>query len=214
MTPAPTVSNAALELYEALDPAFTDGDEDRGWPTLILCDVLTAGDVARLHDYVTDQDDGTPGWVILLDPDRAPVETLPWLAQFVGATLRPDMNEAQRRAAIKAPEAFGRGTRDAIIAVAQRRLTGVKRVILDERSDGTIGVDKPWQMRIRTLVAETPDPAATEREIRAEQKPIGIVLTYAAIDGQTWGDVKANYATWADVEAAYANWGEVATDLP
>lgn len=210
----PVVSAAAEELYEALDPAFTTGDEGRNWPTLKLCDVLTSGDVARLHTYVTDQADGTPGWVILLDPDTAPAETLPWLAQFVGATLRPDMTEAQQRAAIKQPEAFGRGTRGAIIAVAKRHLTAGKRVILDERSDGEIGVDKPWQMRIRTLLVETPDPAATEDEIRAEQKPIGIVLSYAAVAVQTWGDVETGFANWGAVKANYATWHDVLVDLP
>lgn len=211
---APPVSPPAQEFYEALAPTFTVGDEDRGYPLLKLCNALCPSPIRQIHSYVTDQEDGTPGWVIVFDPDNAPVEVLPYLAQFDGAEIRPDMDEAQIRDAIRSPQGFGRGRPSALAKIAQRHLTGGKTVLLDERSDGTVGVDKPWQMRIRTLASETPDPELTEREIRAEWKPIGIVLTYLAIDGQTWGDLRLDHATWADVQADYATWEEVRTDLP
>lgn len=214
MAEAPEVSEAASELYEALEPAFTDGDEARGWTTLQLCAALVSAGIDQVHFYVVDREDGTPGWGIVMDPDRAPAEVLPWLAQFDGAVLTPQMTELQKRRAIKTPEGFKRGTLEAIRAVAERRLTGGKRVLLDERSDGELGVDKPYQLRIRTLLSETPDPALTEEELRAEQKPIGIVLTYLAINGQTWGDLQLDHATWADAKADYATWEEAVTDLP
>lgn len=205
----PEVAAAAEELYEALEPAFTDGDEDRGWPTLLLCAALTSGVPDQLHGYLTDNDDGTLGWAILLDPDNAPAEVLPYLAQFVGVVLAPEMTVEQQRAAIKAPEGFGRGRPLAIEAVARRRLTGSQTVLHDERYE-----DEAWRMRIRTLASETPDPAATEADIRREQKPIGIVLTYAAITTWDWADLQAAHATWADVIAAYDDWLEARTQLP
>lgn len=209
----PVVSAPAEELYEALVPAFTEGDEDRDWPSLKLANVLT-GPLVALHTYVSDQDDGTPGWVIVFDPDNAPAEVLPFLAQLDGAILRPDMDEAERRAAIKTPEGFGRGRPASILRVAARHLTGSKTVLYDERSDGTVGVDKPWQMRIRTLASETPDPALTEAEIRADGKPIGIVLTYEAITTWDWGDLIAAEATWADVQTDFPDWLTTRTQLP
>ena len=206
----PEVSAAAEELYEALEPAFTVGDSDEtGWPALNLCEALVAGDVARIHSYVIDRDDGTPGWAILLDPENAPAEALPWLAQFTGAVLLPSMSEEQMRATIAFPESFERGGPGALVSVARRRLTGSKTVLVDERYQGSA-----YRLRVRTLLAETPDPALTEAEIRAEQKPIGVVLTYEAIETQDWLDLRSDHATWADVMADYDDWLEVRTELP
>jgi hypothetical protein len=204
----PVVSAAAEELYEALDSTFTEPDEGLDWPLLKFIDAITIGPLAQIHGFVT-EDDGTPGWSIVLDPNNAPVDVLPWLAQFVGAVLRPDMTEEQRRAAIIDPEVFARGRPAAVAQVAGRRLTGSKTILFDERYTGSA-----WQMRIRTFLSETPDPALTEAEIRAEQKPIGIVLTYAAIEGQDWLDLRTDHATWTAVMADYASWHDARTDLP
>lgn len=205
----PVVSEAAEELYEALEPAFTDGDEDRGWATLNLCAALVGAGIDEVHFFVTERDDGTPGWGIALDADQAPAEVLPWLAQFDGAVLTPQMTEEQRRAAINEPEALQRGRIPAIESVARRRLTGAKTVLLDERWTGG-----GYRMRIRTLASETPDPARTEDEIRREQKPIGIVLTYLAITTWDWLDLRTAEATWADVQADFDTWLIARTQLP
>lgn len=205
---APEASAAALELYEALDPAFTAGDEDREWATLRLCSVLTSGNLDAIHELVTDSELG-PGWQILLDPDRCPVAFLPWLAQPAGAVLRPDMTEQQKRDAIKAPEAFGRGTPEAIVAVAQRRLTGTKAVILTERYTGSA-----WRMLIETLGDETPEPELTRAEIIAEQKPIGILLFFNERAAWDWEELVAEKADWAEVQEDFPTWFDVRTFEP
>lgn len=198
----PVVSDAAEDLYAALEPAFTQYDEGLDWPALNLCAAFVSGDIDLIYQLVLDSDAG-PGWQILLDPDRCPAAFLPWLAQVVGATLRPDMDEAARRAAIKSPEAFGRGTIEAIEAVAKRRLTGTKTVIVEERYTGLA-----WRLRIVTLEEETPDPALTESEITAEQKPIGILLYFNRRVNWIWGEVRVEPAwdTWSEVKAGFASW--------
>lgn len=205
----PIVSEAAEELYEALEPAFTDGDEDRGWTTLNLCAALVGSGIDQVHFYVIERDDGTPGWGIALDADQAPAEALAWLAQFDGAVLTPQMTEEQRRQAIKVPEGLKRGSIPAIESVSKRRLTGSQTVMIDERYTGAA-----YRMRIRTLASETPDPARTEEEIRREQKPIGIVLIFEAITTWDWADLRAAHATWADVIASFDTWEEARTQLP
>lgn len=206
----PVVSDSAQEVYDGLVPVFTDGDESRGWTTLYLVDALvTSGGIEQVHFFVVDRDDGTPGWGIAMDPDEAPAAVLPWLSQFSGAVITPSMTEDQARDAIKSPEGLRRGTIEAIERVAKRRLTGTQTVMVDERWHGSA-----WQLRIRTLASETPYPELTEADIRAEQKPIGIVLTYKAIENQDWGDVTAKYASWAELKANNATWLELRTDLP
>jgi Phage tail protein (Tail_P2_I) len=199
----PEVSDAALELYEALDPAFTTGDEDRGWPTLLLCAALVSGDIDAIHELVTDSEDGL-GWEILFDPTNVPARYLPWLAQPAGAVLRPDMDEAQQRAAIMEPEGFGRGTLAAIESVAKRRLTGTKAVVITERYTGSA-----WRLLIETLEDETPDPDLTEAEIIAEQKPIGILLFFNSRAAWSWEELVAEEATWLDVREDFGTWFDV-----
>lgn len=208
--PAPTPSAAAEELYAALEPAFTDGDEDRDWPLLRLLTAICAGDLAKIHEWVTDNGDA-PGWQILLDPDLAPPEVLPWLAQFDGAVLRPDMDTEARRNAIKTPEAFGRGTLEAIKSVVARRLTGTKSVIVTERYTGNA-----WRLRIETIEAETPDPAAIEADLLEQQKPIGILLFFNTRVVWDWGEAKESveHPTWGDVKADFATWFDYRTNEP
>lgn len=202
------VSPAASILYEALDPAFTQYDSENGYAVLRLCQALTVGDLDFIYEIVTDSD-LSPGWQILLDPDRAPVAALPYLAQFAGAILRPDMDEEAQRNAIKSPEAFGRGTLAQLIAVAQRRLTGSKAVVVTERYTGDA-----WRVRIETLTSETPEPARTEAEVLAEAKPIGILMFFNTRVAWTWLELRAEEATWLKVREDFATWHDVRTHEP
>lgn len=205
----PLVSEATEELYEALDPAFTTGDEDRGWVVLNLCAAIVVGDLDRIHSYVTDRSDGRPGWQILFDPAECPAEALPYLAQFAGATLRPDMDEAQQRAAIQDPEVFRRGTPASIVAVAKRRLTGSQTVLLTER-----WTDNAYRMQLLTLEEETPDPDATLAELLAEAKPIGVRLLFNQSVPWTWAELRGEEATWADVASDFDTWLDLRTNTP
>ena len=207
MPERPEVSTAVEELYEAMEPAYTTGDESRDWTTLNLCAAIVEGNVAFIHELVTEEE--APGWQILLDPDRCPAKALPYLAQFVGARLRPDMDEEQRRSAIKEPEGFGRGTPAAIVATARRRLTGTKFVSLVERYTGLA-----YRMKIATLESETPDPELTKAEIIAEQKPIGIRLFFNDSPDWTWEEVALENETWQDVIDEYETWADLLLHEP
>lgn len=202
----PDVSPTALDLYDSLG-AYRQGDEDTGWQLLLACEAIATAFTEPIAELVAERDGRVP-WEILFDPENCPVAYLPYLAQFTGSTLTSSMSEAEMRAAIVLPEGFRRGTPDALIAAVKRTLTGGQTVHLDERWGG-----EAYQLRVRTLASETPDPAATEAAILT-QKPIGIVLTYGAITGQDWADLAADHATWADVVADYGTWAEVPLDLP
>lgn len=204
----PVASEAARELYNALAPAYTAGDEDNDWPMLKFCIALTTGSTTKIHEWVTDNE-GRPGWQILLDPNLAPAEVLPWLAQFDGAVLTPEMTEEAERNAIRSPESFGRGTVEAIEAVAKRRLTGTKSVIITERYTG-----KAWRMLIETLEAETPEPEETRREIEEQQKPIGILLFFNERVAWTWLELREEKATWLKVREDFATWFDARTFEP
>lgn len=196
----PEVNAATEVLYEALEPAFTDGDEERSWTTLKLCSALVGEDLGFIYDIVT-ENDGTPGWQILLDVDRCPAPALPYLAQFVGVRIRPDMSEGQIRAAIRNPEGFGRGTVAQIEAVAKRRLTGSKVVTVTERYGSFV-----WRIRVETLESETPEPTRTQAEIIAEAKPIGILMFFNTKATATWLGLRTAKATWLKTREDYATW--------
>lgn len=204
----PEASPAALELYEALSPAFTQYDESTEWATLKTCTALVSANIDLIYEIVTDRASG-PGWQILLDPELCPAVALPYLAQFVGARLTPEMDEATRRAAIANPEGFGRGRPAAIVAVAKRRLTGTKTVLLVEFYTGLA-----YRMKIVTLEAETPEPEATLADIIREQKPIGIRLFFNSSPDWVWDELVEEQATWAAVEGEYATWDAVLTHSP
>lgn len=199
------LTEAAQTLYDALDPAFTTGAED---VAAGVCSALVTGNLNQILAYVGDTDE-RPGWQILFDPANCPVEALPYLAQFGGAILRPDMDEAQQRAAISDPEVFHRGMPAQIVAVAKRRLTGTKTVLLVERY-----TDNAYRMQIVTLPSETPYPDVTEAEIRAEAKPIGDVLYFNDVVPWTWGELAGEESTWADVAADFDTWADVASFVP
>lgn len=212
--PAPPVElteeTATRELYDAMAPAFTEGDESRDWPLWRLCVcICEASGLEEVWDLVIDREDGTPGWQILFDPARCPAAFLPFLAQFAGARLRPDMDEQQQRDAISSPEVFLRGTPEQILAVAKRRLTGSKTALLTERY-----ADNAYRIQLTTIEAETPDAAATTAELVREAKPIGVRLFFNATVPWTWAEVVSEFDSWADFDAAFEDWLEARTHVP
>jgi hypothetical protein len=205
---APEVSAAAEELYAALDPAFTSADEDNDWAALRLCAAIVSGNLDAIHELVTDSADGV-GWSILFDPTNVLARYLPWLAQGAGAVLRPDMDEAQQRSAIKDPESFGRGTVASIESVAARRLTGTKAVTVTERYTG-----RAWRIKVVTDPTETPDPTLTEAEIKRDAKPLGLVLFFNSSPPWSWEEVGLEFDTWEDFEAAFETWADAEAFSP
>jgi phage tail P2-like protein len=206
-----SASEAAVEIYEGLEPIVRADDPANDWTALKLCMAIVAGDVDFIHEIVTDGPTGA-GWEVLLDPDRCPVKALPFLAQFDGAILTSDMSEASRRAAITSPESFQRGTVEAIRSVVRRRLSGERIVNITERYTGNV-----WRIHVTTNKAETPEEAATIADLERYAKPIGILLFFNGAAAWTWGEVAAEiatYPTWASIASNFATWGDFVSHEP
>jgi hypothetical protein len=190
------------ELFLAHQPIEQGGD----WFIFI-------GAVASMFDqietYARDQDDGTPGWGILLDIDRCPIEALPWLAQFIGVTIPPGLTDAQARAWVKGTDGFKRGSTGAIIAATQKRLTGNKTVFLKERDAAASPVlGGAYGLTVVTFTGETPDPANTLRDIIA-QKPAGIILNYQIVPDFDYLALRTANLNYTAVRSAYATYSGV-----
>jgi hypothetical protein len=197
----PAVLAATERRYAALGPAITRPDPGLGWQLLRWLD--GPGSIAQPVEDLVYADGPHAGWSLLFDIDRIPDDWLPWLAMVVGVTLRRGITADQQRAAIIAQERQGRGRPDAIIAAAQRHLTGSRRVVLRER-DGS-----PYRLTVRTYASQTPDPAVVARSLE-DAKPIGLVLTYEVLSGPTWDEA---VHTWDSVDPAIT-WDDAANALP
>lgn len=160
----------------------------------------------QIQLFVDDQDDGTPGWSIMLDPDTCPVYALPYLAQWVGERLPTGLSEADARAWIQAAPNQWRGTPYSVARAAQRWLTGQRYVQIRERShlDGT---PDPDYLAVQTFTSQTPDPDRVLAELRVAV-PADIVLDYQVTLGATWEDIHLAYADWDAVQADIPTWSE------
>ena len=80
-----------------------------------------------------------PGYGILLDPSVVPLADAAFLAQFVGVQLPLGVDDPTAQSLIKAESGINRGTDAAVVAAAQRNLTGTQSVYLIRRTyvDGT-----------------------------------------------------------------------------
>lgn len=192
----------ADQIYEAMGP-FAAADETGDLRGFI--EALTHP--AEQVNIIVGEEDQEFGWSVALDPDLCPVKLLPWLAQWEGVELTPDMDEAARRQAIKDREGSARGRVATIRARIERTLTGTKRIIIRERNPS------PYSLYIRTIASETPDENLTRAAILA-QKPAGIVLNYAAAVGITYIDLDADYETYTDLAAADLTYDALAEQLP
>lgn len=161
-----------------------------------------SGDLAAFIDSITEpieaiygivgEEAQDYGWSVVLDPDTCPDSALDWLAQFEGVEVTEEMTSAQKRLAIKAREGAARGRPATMVARVGRTLTGSRRVVIREREGGA------YQLYVRTLASETPDPDLTLAAILA-QKPAGIVLDYETVTEGTYTDLLADYATYEDI---------------
>lgn len=200
----PTVSAAAERLFASLGPwARADGDTT-GWVLLHLCHALTQS--IQDVDVLAADTDTTAGWSVALDPTNAPVDALPWLAQFVGVVLPPGVGAAAQRAAIIAHAGFQRGTLAALGAAIQEQLTGAKSYFIQERYPDAYGV------LVQTYAAQTPDPAAVTAAVDAAL-PAGIVATVQLLSGWNLGQMKTHYTgmTLANLKTDYT--GQTLNDL-
>lgn len=162
------------------------------------------------YDLVRERDDAK-AWTILFDPDRCPAQCLPYLAQYVGVVITPEMSEAQIRKEIKEPTGWARGRPPAIRLATARTLRPVGEealmVIIRKRTPGA------GQHYIRTLLSQTPEPDRAEYVIR-RAVPTWEVLDYAAIDGVVFNDVAASWTDFGSLAADKASFRDLAETLP
>lgn len=201
MTLRPDLGSFAEDIYNRLYPFHTrslDGaeltDEDLNWSLLIYLGTI-AGQWQELEDLMRDGDH--PGYSALLDINRIKDAGLPWLSQFLGIVLPPGLTPAEIRAEIEGPTGFKRGSVSAVAYAAQRRLTGEKNVIINER----VG-DDPNILGIVTFLDETPNPALTEQDIE-DQLPWEISLQYTVEDGWTYSGLRTAFDDYAAIRLHY-----------
>lgn len=205
----PTVGSVAETYYKALEPVAY-ADAANSYALLIFLEAL-GRQVQLVSDLVRDTPQG-PGWSPIMDPDRCPLFALPWLGQMVGVTAfkrnagELDVDYATRlRAQIKDEAGFRRGTKQSMIAAAQRTLTGAKVVLFNER-DPTA-----YYLRVTTYTNQTPDPAATLAAL-ISMKPAGILLTHNVYLGQDYGLLRSHKATYQLAKNDYPNYEDMRAD--
>lgn len=164
-----------LRWYNRLPESYRTDDVAQGLALLGYLSLLgdQASDIEDLQDridYVPGYDGGVPGDVsALVDPATANAGWLDWLAAALG-TDRGDLDDAGLRIFLADIDREV-GTGAALQAAARGTLNGT-RTVYYAAGQGP----KPWGIVVQTLTAETPDPDATERAVRAH-KPAGHRLT-------------------------------------
>lgn len=131
----PITSEATESIYESLGPwqrrdTALGNTVDR-WDLLHLCESMGQS-LQKLDDVIRDRGE-TPGWAVVMDPDEAPAEWLPWLGQFVGVRLPEGEGDAESRVRIKTTPNFHRGGPDAMRNDVGATLSGDKQVYLVEK---------------------------------------------------------------------------------
>lgn len=201
----PTLESFAADLYDSVLPVAWL-DHEYGFHLAYYCAAIAVM-FQPVADVARDTPDG-PGWSGVMDVNRAPVGWLGWLAQFVGVSLVPGTTHDEQVARIKSTDGFRRGTVAAMRSAIELHLTGSKEVVFTERLDGDAYV-----LGIRTLEAETPDPAQTLADILS-QKPGGIVLDYATYSSQNYDLVHVERADYTEVHTVYATYSDLRSDNP
>lgn len=216
--PAPaTTGSFADQLYELLSPlaAVDGGDAAHGYALLHLASAIGVPFQA-IVDVVYEDANGKPGYATVMDADTCPTWALAWLAQFRGVTLPPravgELEAAYwsaMRERVKRADGQNRGSVDAMVAAAQRWLTGTKSVYMTERW----GTD-PYALNVQTVLSETPDAAKVLAAI-LEQKPAGLVLSYGTTDLVLSYDLIADSLADYDTAAAFfTDYTDMATRSP
>ena len=130
---------------------------------------------------------------LLADPESAPPEWLPWMAQLVGAYLPAQGSLAERRDIIGGA-GYRAGTRAAIADAARSALIGSRYALVIPHMAGYVA-GTIWDITIRTRSTETPNPdEVLATVIRKGAKPAGAKL-YHATFGTSWDKIEALFPT-------------------
>lgn len=168
--------------------------------------------VGSMFSGIEELTEGADGLWTILDPDLAPVEVLPYLAQYVGETLPMGLSEPAMREWIKDAPNQIRGTFQSVIRAAQRTLEGQRTVQIRERY-GADDLDDPDRLVINTYVSETPFPASVRADLDTVV-PGDIELVYSTLTGQTWQDVRDAYDSWQEVADDTDTWEDLRAPMP
>lgn len=204
MSGMPTLTDTGQRLYDAVAP-LAQQDAENGYALANYCAALAAM-LDQVTNLVRDPDagsTGTPGWAKLFDIDNVDPVWLPWLAQFVGVDLTYVSDTTSRRALIKAPVGYQRGTVAAMKQAAKVTLTGTQTVLINERA----GSD-PWKMTASTYTSETPNPTRTLNALLS-MKPAGVILTYTTVTGGTYAQLATSHATYSAMEAPHTTYSDI-----
>jgi tail protein P2 I len=212
-TPLPPTADDGSNLWELLYNSLgyhRDLDEATGFQLRKACEAWCSP-AQDIYDIVRERSD-SPSWAILLDPDRCPAAALPYLAQYVGVVITPEMSEQQIRNEIKEPTGWARGRPPAIRIGTRRTLEAVEgeelMVIIRARTP------EVGHHYVRTLLSQTPDPERTEWVLINKLIPAWEKLDYDAIDGVTFADITAKFATFGDLAAVFPTFKDLAEVLP
>lgn len=200
----PDSNRFADAQYERLAPSYGYADSQNDWPLLTYLIGISLM-FTDIQDIV-DPENGDLPWTPVLDVDTTPIDWLGWLAQFLGSTLRPGLDEAAQRTRISSTDGMHRGTPSALAAAARQYLMpigDVGYVIINERVGGDA-----YLLGIRTLTAETPDEALV-LDALLEQKPGGVILDYDAVAGQTYDTLRIAFDSYADVLASNQTYADL-----
>jgi hypothetical protein len=201
-SPRPAVAGDTLELWSRLAP-WRDQDAPTGYTLLRWLDGI--GNLLQPIDDLVRDTPSAPGWASVFDPQGAGAN-LPWQGQFVGVQVDTSLPVAAQRAQVIAEDGFSRGTTAALIATAQRYLTGAKSVVITER-DATIGaVPTPGSTGIALATTGGTLPASTALNYRvAGRNAVGTTLAGPEGATATTGSTTATNAatvTWSAVTGA------------
>lgn len=140
-----------------------------------------------------------PGYGQIFNPNTCPSAQLGYLGQFVGVSIPQGQDAATALSLVKAESGLARGTPTAILAAANRNLTGGSQAQLIERVRPDGKADAYWfQLIVQT--ANCPNPAALTAAVNAVI-PGGVLWVLVETNGFTWsqatGTWSADTMTWA-----------------
>jgi hypothetical protein len=194
----------ADRLRVLLEHRRIDGDVENNAILDAICDAI--GDAADRVGVVAfgDVAAGIPAGRALSDPSVAPTWALPHAALYTGAVPLPgryagesDVDYyARARDAAVYPLGIRRGTHEAIRRTVQPLLTGSKQVFIADDFGGD------YDLLVRTIVAETPDPVAVEAALAGSYVSGGqrgairaeLVLTYVTADIPTFAEATLRFS--------------------
>lgn len=133
------------------------------------------------------------------DTAVCPTALLPYIAQYLGIQIPSTADDATARALLTGEANLHRGGPDAIVAAAQRWLTGSQAAQLIERTRPD-GSHSGYWFLLHVLTSEVVDQAALVDAVNSV-KPGGIMWQLVINTGTAWaGDSRtfaANSTTWA-----------------